>query len=216
MTIQIIGFSGSTCTQKVFNVLEELGLSYEFIKVKYQDIKTPEYLATNHPFGKVPVLIDDGFKLYESRAIARYLINKYQGTKNSIVLIPSDVQKAALVEQFISVETSYYTGPLHKLFEQVVLSKYFEKTADPVIVKDALEEINKVLDVYEKLLEDKDYLTGEFSLADALHCPYGNYAIKNGYDDLYNNPKRPNVTRWWKNITERECWKKVASTYELF
>src|SRR5207253_2818871 len=53
--------------------------------------------------GKVPVLIDDGFTIYESRPIARYLVNKYQGTKNSTVLIPSDVQKAALVDQFISV-----------------------------------------------------------------------------------------------------------------
>ncbi|RIA78824.1 glutathione S-transferase [Glomus cerebriforme] len=182
--------------------------------MEYQDIKTPEYLSTKHPFGRVPVLIDDGFKLYESRAIARYLINKYQGTKNSTVLIPSDVQKAALVDQFVSVEASYYTGPFHKLFEQVVLSKYYEKTADPVIVKEAREEIIKVLDVYEKILEGKDYLAGEFSLADIFHCPYGNYAVQTGHADLFNDPKRPNVARWWKNITERECWKKVSSTYE--
>ncbi|RIA83116.1 glutathione S-transferase [Glomus cerebriforme] len=211
MTIQIIGFAKSAYTLKVTAVLKELGIPYEVTQpAKFEDIKTPEYLATKHPFGKIPVLIDDGFRLYESRAITRYLINKYQGTKNSTVLIPSDVQKAALVEQFISVETSYYDGPVSKLVAQEVFTKLRGGSPDPEIVKEAREEINKVLDVYEKILEGKDYLTGEFSLADVLHCPYTHYSVATGHDDLWNDPKRPNVARWWKNISERESWKKIV------
>jgi glutathione S-transferase len=41
-----------------------------------------------------------------------------------------------------------------------------------LLTTETREELNKVLDVYEKLLEDKDYLTEEFSLADILHIPY--------------------------------------------
>jgi glutathione S-transferase len=131
------------------------------------------------------------------------LINKYQGTKTSTVLIPSDVQKAALVEQFISVEASYYTQPLSELIYQLLFS---DKEPDHKIVNEAREELDKALDVYEKLLEGKDYLTGEFSLADLLHIPHTFYAINvAGEGELWN--KRPNVSRWWKNISERECWK---------
>ena len=82
------------------------------------------------------------------------MVNKYQGTKTSTILIPSDVQKAAIVDQFISVESSYYVEPLKKLAAQLIFSKRRGNTSpDPEIVKEATEELNKVLDVYEKLLE---------------------------------------------------------------
>ncbi|PKC03019.1 glutathione S-transferase [Rhizophagus irregularis] len=214
MTIQLTGYSISAYCLVLLHVLKELGLSYEFTQPNsFEEIKTPEYLATKHPFGKIPSLNDDGFQIYETRAIARYLVKKYQGTKSSTVLIPSDVQKAALVEQFISVEISYYTQPLGKLVGQLVFAKRRGNEPDLKIVNEAREELEKVLDVYEKLLEGKDYLTGEFSLADLLHIPLTNYAIKAGENDLWN--KRPNVSRWWKNISERESWKNVLNEYTL-
>ncbi|CAB4386542.1 unnamed protein product [Rhizophagus irregularis] len=178
MTIKVFGHTASTYSLVVLHVLKELGLSYELIQPSgFEEIKSPEYLATKHPFGRIPSLNDDGFHIYEARAIARYLINKYQGTKTSTVLIPSDVQKTALVEQFISVETSYYTQPLSKLVIQLVFRKRRGNDPDLKIVNEAREELDKTLDVYEKLLEGKDYLTGEFSLADLLHIPYPFFAI---------------------------------------
>ncbi|GBB89337.1 hypothetical protein RclHR1_01600009 [Rhizophagus clarus] len=161
----------------------------------------------------MPYLNDDGFHLYETRAIARYLINKYQGTKNSTVLIPSDVQKAALVEQFISVEISYYAQPLYKIIKPLTLKRLHGIEPDLKLVNEGREELEKSLDVYEKLLEGKDYLTGEFSLADLLHVPVTFYAFKVGEGDLWN--KRPNVSRWWKNITERESWKNIVTEYNV-
>ncbi|EXX75823.1 uncharacterized protein OCT59_015357 [Rhizophagus irregularis] len=215
MTIQVFGHTTSTFCLVLFHILKELGLSYEVVQLNStEEIKSPEYLATKHPFGKIPSLNDDGFQIYETRAIARYLINKYQGTKTSTVLIPSDVQKAALVEQFISVEASYFTQPLSKLIVQLVFKKRHGKEPDLKIVYETREELNKTLDVYEKLLEGKDYLTGEFSLADLLHIPYTFYAINiAGESELWD--KRPNVSRWWKNISERECWKNIVTEYKL-
>ncbi|RGB28232.1 glutathione S-transferase [Rhizophagus diaphanus] len=210
MTITVFGYSASTYSLVVLHVLKELGLSYEVVQPSsFEEIKSPDYLATKHPFGRIPSLSDDGFHIYESRAIARYLINKYQGTKTSTVLIPSDVQKAALVEQFISVETSYYTQHLGKLIYQLVFKKRHGGEHDLKVVNEAREELVKTLDVYEKLLEGKDYLTGEFTLADLLHIPATFYAINvAGEGDLWS--KRPNVSRWWKNISERECWKTLS------
>ncbi|GES94056.1 glutathione S-transferase [Rhizophagus clarus] len=213
MTIKLYGHPASSFTLVSFFILKELGLSYEFIQTTTEQIKSPEYLANNHPFGKIPSLNDDGFQIYEARAIARYLINKYQGTITSTVLIPSDVQKAALVEQFISVETSYYIEPLIKLLTQVMVINRQGKELDPKLVNEAREEVEKVLNVYDKLLEGKDYLTGEFSLADILHIPLTFYAINAGEGDLWN--KRSNVSRWWKNISEREIWKNLVTEHKL-
>ncbi|CAB4439888.1 unnamed protein product [Rhizophagus irregularis] len=210
MTITVFGYSASTYSIVIFHILKELGLSYEVVQPSsFEEIKSPDYLATKHPFGRIPSLSDDGFHIYESRAIARYLINKYQGTKTSTVLIPSDVQKAALVDQFISVEASYYTQHLGKLIYQLIFKKRHGGEPDLKAVNEAREELVKTLDVYEKLLEGKDYLTGEFTLADLLHIPATFYAINvAGEGDLWS--KRPNVSRWWKNISERECWKTLS------
>ncbi|CAB4439883.1 unnamed protein product [Rhizophagus irregularis] len=213
MTITVYGHYATACTIIVFCILKELGLSYEYKQTTAEEIKSPEYLVTKHPFGKVPFFSDDGFQIYECRAIARYLINKYQGTKSSTVLIPSDLHKAALVEQFISVETSYYVQPIAKMMMQLILVKKQGNEPDLKIVNEAREELDKTLDVYEKLLEGKDYLNGEFSLADLLHLPLTFYAFKVGEGDLWN--KRPNVFRWWKNISERECWKNIVTEYKL-
>ncbi|CAG8456384.1 uncharacterized protein OCT59_015351 [Rhizophagus irregularis] len=211
MTITIFGDPASPFSLILIYVLKELGLSFENVPTTYEEIKTPEYLATKHPFGKLPFLNDNGFQIYETRAIARYLIKKYQGTKTSTVLIPSDVQKAALVEQFISVETSYYTQPLVRL----LMSKRIQgNEPDLKIADEAREELGKTLDVYEKLLEGKDYLTGKISLADIIHVPLTYYAINSvGEGDLWN--KRPNVSKWVKNLNERESWKNIVTEYNL-
>ncbi|CAB4439896.1 unnamed protein product [Rhizophagus irregularis] len=190
MTITVYGHSASSFTIIVFYVLKELGLSYEYYQTTSEEIKSPEYLATKHSFGKIPSLNDDGFQIYETRAIA-----------------------PALVEQFISVGTSYYTESLIKLLAQVIGMKKQGNEPDLKIANEAREELGKTLDVYEKLLEGKDYLAGEFSLADLLHIPLTFYAIKAGEGDLWN--KRPNVLRWWKNIGERECWKNIVTEYKL-
>jgi glutathione S-transferase len=165
--------------------------------------------------GRVPVLFDDGFKIYETVAIARYLIDKYQKTKTSSILIPSDPQKAALVDQFLSVENSYFCNTIYKINAQEIYVKYRGGTTNTEIVKEAREELNNTLDIYEKLLEGKDYIAGEYSLADIVHRSGMQYLVHTGHGDLLDNPKRPNVARWWKNISERDIWKQTISENPL-
>jgi len=127
--------------------------------------------------------------------------------------MPSDAQKAALVDQFISVENSYFNDPLIKLIRETY-AKFMGGTTNPKIVKEACEEISNVFYIYEKLLEGKDYLAGEFSLADIVHCSAMQYIVHTGQDDLF--AKRPNISRWWKNISERECWKTTVAENPLY
>ena len=97
---------------------------------------------------------------------------------------------------------------------QEIYVKYMGGTTNPEIVKEAREEIGNVLDIYEKFLEGKNYIAGEFSLADILHCGSLQYIVHTGHSDLLD--KRTNVSRWWKNIGGRESWKSAVAENQLF
>lgn len=82
-------------------LLPQSGAEFDLHRVDLQkgEHKQPEHLA-RQPFGKIPAIEDDGFQLYESRAIARYLNETRGGSK----LVPSDPRERALMEQWISLE----------------------------------------------------------------------------------------------------------------
>lgn len=90
MPIKIHGPARAMCTQRVALVLEEKQVPYELV-VKDCDTaearRHPNFLKLQ-PWGKVPVLEDDGVFIFESRAICKYIVKKYaaQGPK----LVPDD------------------------------------------------------------------------------------------------------------------------------
>ncbi len=89
MGIKLYGDTHATCYKRVALVLAEKGINFETVPVSIakNEQNSPEHLKLQ-PFGKVPALDDDGFIIFESRAICKYLAKKYagQGTK----LIPED------------------------------------------------------------------------------------------------------------------------------
>lgn len=108
MVLKLYGNPASTCTNRVRTVAEELGVTYEFVLVDFAkgEHKAPEFVAIQ-PFGQVPYLDDDGFKVYESRAICRYLALKYGGI-GKLIPDPTDFQKTGLFEQAASIEQSSF------------------------------------------------------------------------------------------------------------
>ncbi|CAG8798913.1 23107_t:CDS:2, partial [Dentiscutata erythropus] len=181
MAIRLIGFGDSICTLRVITCLNELGLSYKLTPQAggYAGLKNKDYLANKHPFGKVPVLYDDNFKITES---------------------------PGLVEQLISYESSYFDSPVSKILFQEIYAKYMGKTSDPVVVKRAREKTEGVLNVYDKLLEGKEYLNGKFSLAELFHYPNTYFAHIANHSDLWD--KKSNVKKWWDGLNNRDAWKK--------
>ena len=67
-----------------------------------------EAFLEKQPFGQVPYLDDDGFILYESRAIARYIATKYKDQGTPLIPDPADLKATALFEQAVSVECSNF------------------------------------------------------------------------------------------------------------
>lgn len=107
MVLKLYGSPMSTCVKRVVTTLKEKQAPYELVPIDFAkgEHKTPEYLE-KHPFGVMPVLEDDGYIVYESRAICRYIEQKYkdQGTP----LIPSDVKELGIFEQGASIEHCYF------------------------------------------------------------------------------------------------------------
>ncbi len=75
--IKLFGHPMSTCTRKVLFTLNETNTPYEMemVDITKGAHKSPEHVA-RQPFGQLPALDDDGFKMYESRAMARYIDEK--------------------------------------------------------------------------------------------------------------------------------------------
>jgi glutathione S-transferase len=203
MVLKLVGSPISTCTKTVALTLHEKGVPFEFVPIDFAkgEHKAPEYLE-KQPFGQVPYLDDDGFILYESRAIARYIEEKYpnQGTK----LIPSDLKKKALFEQAVSIEQNnwypYATGAvIENLFK-----KFRGLTPDPAVFKEKIDALDERLNVYDKILSKQKYLAGdELTLADLFHLAYGALLAPAGSDILST---KPNVARWWNDISSRPSW----------
>lgn len=96
--LKILGRVSSINVRKVLWALDELGMAYEREDwgLPLHDPHDPEFLKLN-PNALVPVIVDDGFVLWESHAIIRYLAEK--DGRNTI--LPSDLRERALVEQWL-------------------------------------------------------------------------------------------------------------------
>jgi glutaredoxin len=97
---QGLRFQDLTCTQRVLTALYEKGVPYELITIDFSkaEHKSEKYMKLQ-PFGKVPVLDDDGFIMFESRAISKYIAKKYAGQGTSLMPAEDDLKAYGLFEQ---------------------------------------------------------------------------------------------------------------------
>ncbi|CAF3264940.1 unnamed protein product [Rotaria socialis] len=206
MTITVYGSYRSTCTKRVLTTLHEKGLKFEFqpIDLSKGEQKDPKYLEEKQPFGVIPVLVDDGFQIYESRAICRYLELKYKdkGTE----LVPTNINALGLFEQAASIESAnfdpYASGIV---FEKVFKKRKGLGEPDEAKVASLKEQLNAKMDVYDTILSKQSYLGGQvFTLADLFHLPYGTLLVACGEGSFFES--RPNVKAWWNRITSRPSW----------
>lgn len=89
MVLKLYGNPNATCTRRVLTVLKHFDVPYELVHIELStgEHKAPAYIE-KQPFGQIPYIDDDGFILFESRAIARYIAIKHAKGK----LIPQGPQ----------------------------------------------------------------------------------------------------------------------------
>ncbi|KAJ0166314.1 Glutathione S-transferase [Colletotrichum tanaceti] len=224
----LYGARGSTCTERVRLTLAEGGFTdYELVLINlykgeqkvrqrcrvlfssffhYEAIayaaayhQSEENLKL-HPWGKVPVVtFPDGFTLYESRAICKYLAKKY-----SFPLLPSDsdAEAVALFDQAQSVETLYFADPTGRIGYEKFVKKFIGLPADEVVVSAALRSVEAFFDVAERALQHSDYMAGkDFTLVDINYVPLVQRLFACGYGDLILGRKAVNA--WWDRVVNR-------------
>ncbi|KAF8195245.1 glutathione S-transferase [Mycena galopus ATCC 62051] len=214
MVLKLYGIKMSTCTRRVATVLVEHEVPFEFVPVDIlkEENQSATYLESQ-PFAEVPFIDDDGFILFESRAICRYIIDKYTGPGTS--LVPTDVKKKALFEQAASIEYSNFDPSCSKAVAEMIFKPMRGKTSDKAVFDAHIATLSARLDGYEVILGKQKYLAGdEVTLADLFHLPYGSMLAKAGSDLM--TTKGPNVTRWFNDLCARPSWNAVKDGVKSF
>jgi glutathione S-transferase len=198
--IQIYGPAGSSAG-RCFWALEEVGVPYEAVPVnmRAKDHKKPEFLRMN-PNGKVPVLKDGDFVLWESMAINFYLAEKYKPA-----LLGADLQEKAEVLKWSFWALVEYQTPIIEAFIQKVFVP--EAHRDHAIIAKSLEKIAPLNQLLEQQLTDRNYLVGSsFSLADINVASVAKLCPMIGAD----LSQFPAIQSWVNRLMERPAALKVA------
>jgi glutathione S-transferase len=200
--MKIYGHPASTCTRKVLLTLHETNTPFELVLVDFAkgEHKQPPHLA-RQPFGQVPALDDEGFKMYESRAMARYI----DGQAGS-PLTPKDARARAVMEQWISLETSNFSSHAMKFIYHTV----FGREQTPEVLKVAGAALDLAYATIQRQLASQPFLAGaDFSIADLCFAPYLEYlTLTPAAAKLAEHPR---VAEWWASVSARPAWIKTTA-----
>jgi glutathione S-transferase len=204
---KIWGRLSSVNVQKVVWCADEIGLPYQRIDAggSFGGNDTPEYLAKN-PNGLVPVLEEDGFVLYESNAIVRYLA----GRDAPGSLWPQDLRERADVDRWMEWQSTSFTPAMWAAFWQLVRTAPGNR--DPAAVEASRAKTEKCAAILDDHLARRRYVTGDrFTAADIvvgcaahrwLHLPLERVA-------------RPHLERWYADLRSRPGSRQVTSQTPL-
>lgn len=182
--------------------LEEVGIPYQHkvVDMKNKEHKSVDFLKLN-PNGKVPVLKDGAFILFESMAINLYLAEKYKP-----MFLGKSSEEKALSYQWSFWAQSDLQDPLIQIFIQKVFVA--EEKRDYKIIADSMQKLPQLFEVLDQALQSKKYLAGlEFTVADLNVCSVVQIA---GSVDFDITPYS-HVDRWSKTISERAAYRKYAA-----
>ncbi|KAJ7253656.1 glutathione S-transferase [Mycena rebaudengoi] len=196
MTIKLFGSPYSTCTKRVATVLIEKKVAFTFqsINIMAGEHKSKKSRA-HQPFGQVPYIDDDGFILYESRAICPKLV-------------PTNLKGKALFKQAASNEYSNFDPFSSRAVSEAVFNPMMGMETNKANLEENLKTLSATLDVYEAILGKQKYLArDEVTLVDLFHLPYG-ALLEKASSDLMTT-KGPNVTRWFNDLQARDSWMAV-------
>jgi glutathione S-transferase len=146
-------------------VLEYKGIPYDLKTMSYDagDFKRADFLALN-PRHRVPVIVDDGFALYESAAIVEYLEDKQPEPR----LVSADLRQRALQRRLVREADQYFAPALEHLAESVLFTPP-ERWSEQQIAA-GRGAIKEELAIWETLIAG-DYLAGTLSAADFTLFP---------------------------------------------
>ena len=186
-------------------MLEEIGLLYTVKPIHLEQLEQKQewYLKLN-PNGRIPTIVDHdegGFAVFESGAILVYLAEK------TGKLMPSDRKGRSEVLQWVM----FQMGGIGPMQGQANVFYRYAPEKIPYAIERYQKETKRLYTVLDKRLTDRDYLTGEYSIADVATWPWVTLHGWAGVDidDL------PNLERWVERVGERPAVVKGRAIPEM-
>ncbi len=180
---------------KVRIALAEKGLDYVVNEVPWTkqsrwDPKPAGLLAVS-PRGQVPVLIDDGFVVHDSTVIIEYLEDKYPTPP----LFPAAINDKTECRMWED-DADYAQQFVGTLISDVFLGKSDAPLSEKAV--DAIASLEQFYNRLETRLEDRDFLSGEFSAADVANFMVVAFATTMGAEVT-----QPRLAAWFARMLER-------------
>ncbi len=198
--IKIWGRNNSSNVQKAMWAVGELGLEHSRIDVggAFGKNKEAPYLAMN-PNGLVPTLEEeDGFLLWESNSIARYLAAKHD---KAGVLEPKDLKSRGIAHQWMDWQLSVVGPAIFQAFWGLIRTP--EDKRDHAAIKTSQEKTTACMQMMDVQLAKTKFMAGDtFSYGD---IPVGVMCFR--YMKLVpDRPATPHLDRWFDAIGKRKAF----------
>ena len=200
--LRIWGRVNSVNVKKALWAAEELGLQYERIDagMQFGVTRTPEYRKLN-PNSLVPTIEDDGFVLWESHAIVRYLAAKHGAGS----LWPTDLRVRADADRWMDWTHTFSREFQRPVFWPLVRTPPEER--DRKAIDEACRKCAELLAIPDQALSSKPYLAGgAFTMGD---IPLGCH-VHLWMRLPIERPRHANLEAWFNRLCDRPAYRKIV------
>jgi glutathione S-transferase len=199
--LKIWGRMSSINVKKVVWTAQELALDFQRTEAGglFGVVKTPDYMALN-PNSLVPVIEDNGYVLWESNVIVRYLCAKYSADD----IYPTDLHEQFDAERWMDWQQTTLNPASRPGFWQLIRTPPEQRS--PTVVAESNAAVEALMATLDAHLAQRDFMVGErFTIADIpLACE-----VHRWFGLPQVRQSRPHIERWYASICARQASKGV-------
>jgi glutathione S-transferase len=193
------GVPGSPYVRAALLTLEEKGAVYELAAVKLGTLKQQPHLS-RHPFGRIPAFEHDGWMLYETQAIMRYVDAVVPGPQ----LQPEEPRAAARMNQLMGITDWYVMRQVSiPITRNRIVAPRVNRPVDEDAIAKAIPDAQNCVAEIGRLLNVHTWMAGDaVSLADLLLAPHLSMFAE-APEGAQILRKHENLGRWLARIEAR-------------
>ena len=198
----VFGPAGSTYVWSTRFALAEKGVAHELVEVPFGEHRQEPHLG-RHPFARVPAFEHDGFELYETQAILRYIDERFMGSP----LQSTEVHEFSRMNQIIGIVDAYaHPSIAMGILVNRMLAPRLGLAVDEAAIEAAIPRARLCLAEFARLMGEQQFLAGDrISLADLMVAPLLYYfaGVPEGAAPL---AEHTSLGVWLRRMEERQSF----------
>src|SRR5690242_1400339 len=196
----VYGPAGSTYVWSTRLALAEKGVAHDLVDVPFGAHREEPHLS-RHPFAKVPAFEHDGFALYETQAILRYIDEGFPVAP----LQPTDLHEFARMNQIMGIVDAYaWPSIAGGILVNRLLNPRLGLPVDEAAIAAAVPEARLCLSEFARLMGERPFMAGErISLADLMVFPLLYYfrRVPEGAEPV---AEHQTLASWMRRMEDRQ------------